>query len=459
MPRESAPSHRWTRDALVRGFGLCALIAFVSAWWQLPALVGPGGLVETGVSAEMLHGLCAAGTVASTAMIIGLLPGPSAIAVYLCYLLLAAGSWRFLSYQWDSLLLEGSIVLALVSPWRLWMHRATEPSIIAIWVVRLLVVKLMLMAGIAKLASGDPLWAAWTALEVHFYSQPLPHGLSWRAHHLPPILLQLGTGLTLIVELVLPMAAFFRVGRVMFFVGTAVLMFLLALTGTYGWFGLLTAVLALSLLDDDLLDPILQRPEAPVAPPPRPFQTWMVGIPVLILAQLNAMVLVAWALNFQVPAWWADSARQVASVGLANPYGLFANMTTDRAEVGIELTADGKTWHEVEFLYKPGDPTQRPRWPGAHLPRLDWHLWFTALRPCHDERACLASCDEDPALAGVMEGLLDGSPQTRRLLLRVPLRDPLAVRAVRWDYRYAPPGTGVTWERRIIGLQCPVRTR
>ncbi|MFK7930599.1 MAG: lipase maturation factor family protein [Myxococcota bacterium] len=447
------------RDAVVRGFGLCAAIAFLSAWWQLPSLVGPGGVVPTGLSVEWMHSLCGAGTFASVALTLGVLPGPSLVGIYGCYLAIRAGSWHFFQYQWDGLLLESAVVLMLIAPWRMWLHRGSEPSLLGVWAIRLLVIKLMWMAGIAKLASGDATWASWTALHTHFQTQPLPHGLSWRAHHLPPILLTLGAGFALVVELVLPFAVFFRAGRVLFFVGTTLLMLLLSLTGTYGWFGLLTAVLAFSMLDDDLLEPLLQRPEQAILIQPSRVQTWAVGLAAAALALLNLVVLGAWALGPWAPPSLRPAAQQIAAVGVANPYGLFSRMTTERIEIGIELTADGKTWHEVEFLYKPGDPSQRPRWPGAHLPRLDWHLWFTALRPCSGVSPCLASCDDDAALAGVMEGLLDGSPQVRRLLLRMPVRDPLAVRAVRWDYRFAPPGDGLTWRRTIKGLQCPVRTR
>jgi hypothetical protein len=39
-------------------------------------------------------------------------------------------------------------------------------------------------SGAIKLASGDPMWSQWTALSVHFETQPLPTPLAWYAQQL-----------------------------------------------------------------------------------------------------------------------------------------------------------------------------------------------------------------------------------------------------------------------------------
>ena len=49
---------------------------------------------------------------------------------------------------------------------------------------RVLLFKLMLSSGWVKLSSGDPSWVNATALDYHFWTQPLPHQLSYLFHGL-----------------------------------------------------------------------------------------------------------------------------------------------------------------------------------------------------------------------------------------------------------------------------------
>lgn len=56
-----------------------------------------------------------------------------------------------------------------------------------------------------------------------------------------------------------------------------------------------------------------------------------------------------------------------------NPYGLFRVMTTQRAEIVVEGSADGRNWKPYEFRYKPGDPFPGgPRFVRARLFRYQF---------------------------------------------------------------------------------------
>ena len=62
------------------------------------------------------------------------------------------------------------------------------------------------------------------------------------------------------------------------------------------------------------------------------------------------------------------------------PYGLFAVMTTERDEVVLEGSADGKNLEGIRLLVGSPEPWARGRrFVAPHLPRLDWQLWFAAL--------------------------------------------------------------------------------
>ncbi|KAJ8387356.1 hypothetical protein AAFF_G00157330 [Aldrovandia affinis] len=68
---------------------------------------------------------------------------------------------------------------------------------------------------------------------------------------------------------------------------------------------------------------------------------------------------------------------------LANSYGLFRRMTGvgGRPEVVLEGSMDRVNWTEIEFMYKPGNVSGPPPAVAPHQPRLDWQMWFAALRP------------------------------------------------------------------------------
>lgn len=441
----------------MRLYGLCALAAVASVGWQAPGLVGPTGVLPTGVSEAALYGASALAAVGAVGMIAGVLPGPGALLVHGGYLALSVWLGPFLRYQWDSLLLESAVVMALVAPWRPWMPAAPAPSPWAVGLARLLVFKLMLFAGLVKLWSGDPTWADWSALTYHYWTQPLPNALSWWAHHLPDTLHVLAVGAMFLAELVLPVGIVLgRWGRRVFFAGTVALMLGLALTGSYGTFQALTIVLAVLLLDDGVLQPVVTLPPRPFAPG---WRAWLVTPPAVALLMLNLLLMLGQSTGWQLPGPLLAPLRLTAPARLVHAYGLFAVMTTERPEIGVEVTADGRTWHEVPFLYKPTDPGLAPLSTGLHLPRLDWHLWFTALAPCHAPRTCFARCEADPVLAGTLQAVVTGRKAALGLVGPLPVADPVAARAVRWSYRFTAweEGwrTGATWERTRLGLQCP----
>jgi hypothetical protein len=67
---------------------------------------------------------------------------------------------------------------------------------------------------------------------------------------------------------------------------------------------------------------------------------------------------------------------------LVSSYGLFRRMTGvgGRPEVIIEGSmSESGPWKEYDFMYKPGNLTEAPRFCLPHQPRLDWQMWFAAL--------------------------------------------------------------------------------
>jgi hypothetical protein len=77
---------------------------------------------------------------------------------------------------------------------------------------------------------------------------------------------------------------------------------------------------------------------------------------------------------------------------ITSGYGLFRSMTgvgddgkVARREIIFEIAPDAEKvedieWTELEFKHKPGDMRKRPSFVAPHQPRLDWQMWFAALR-------------------------------------------------------------------------------
>src|SRR6185369_10544813 len=124
-------------------------------------------------------------------------------------------------------------------------------------------------------------------------------------------------------------------------------------------------------------------------------------------------------------------------------YGLFAVMTKERPEIILEGSRDGQTFIPYEFSYKVGSLERAPRWNAPHQPRLDWQLWFAALR----------SREESPFFDGLCIRLLQGSPDVLRLLPRDPFagQPPRYLRATLWQYTFTTLAekkqTGHYWTR------------
>jgi hypothetical protein len=157
---------------------------------------------------------------------------------------------------------------------------------------------------------------------------------------------------------------------------------------------------------------------------------------------------------FPIPAVSALEARVGPFLGI-NGYGLFRTMTLTRPEIVVQGSADGETWVDYDFRYKPDTLDERPRWVEPHMPRLDWRLWFEAL--WWEEFTDPPRPFEPSGWFGhFLSRLLEGEPAVLELLASNPFPDgpPRSVRATLYDYRFADPDehrrTGAWWIRERV---------
>ncbi len=401
-----------------------------------------------------MRALCWSGVVLAVLLILDVAPALCLGLLWVAYLSLVTVGQDFLAFQWDSLLLETGFLAVFLVPWRLRprLRQPSEPPALFRWLLWFLLFRLMLSSGLVKLLSGDPTWRDLTALTFHYETQPLPPWTAWYAHQLPAWFHRLSVAIMFAIELLVPFLI--AAPRRLRHAGSVLLIafqVLIVATGNYAFFNLLAIALCLFLFDDAVLAPRLRwlAPEpGERAHPPR----WLAW-PVAGLGAILGLTLLAGLADRRV--WRAGPVRWAfAGTGpyqLVNSYGLFAGMTTTRPEIVVQGSADGETWRDYAFPWKPGDPARRPGFVAPHQPRLDWQMWFAALGDCEGSRW----------LPGLFRRLLEGSPPVLGLLAGDPFPEgpPRYVRALVHDYRFTDPAerarSGRWWRRGEARLFCP----
>lgn len=531
------PRYVLSRAIFLRMLGVVYLIAFLSLGSQVLGLGGEDGVMpvrlvmdwheqrlgDVSASERLLRvptlcwfydsdaslvWQCRAGAVLAGLLIVGVAPVPVLIGLWALYLSLLHGLGVFMSFQWDTLLLEAGFVAVFFAPLGLLMGRKTEraPSRFARWMLWLLLFKLMFLSGVVKLTSGDDTWRDFTALTYHYETQPLAVWTSWYAHQLPLGVHQAVLVLVFAIELVVPFLIF-GPRNLRYLAGFSIvfLMLMIGLTGNYNFFNLLTVVLCVPLFDDRFWYGLvpwrrstrgtaaqLKRDEAAVSTcavdaggvtgreanqgagtvgvggAGRRVR-WVRGTvlcAVLIgYAYVSAVqgVRGSWPRGrdaapvpeFATSEFAADVLTAVGPFRTINAYGLFRVMTTRRPEIVIEGSADGKEWHAYEFPWKPGDVERRPGFVQPHQPRLDWQMWFAAL----------GHYRSNPWVGSLMRRLREGSPEVLALFSHNPFPDepPRFVRAVLYQYNFSDfqtrAETGAWWTREKVGLYSPVLGR
>jgi hypothetical protein len=365
------------------------------------------------------------------------------VLLYVLYLSFSMAGQEFLSFQWDALLLEAGFLA-------IFFGSTISTQRTGAWLFRWLVFRLYFLSGFVKLSSHDPTWRGLTALDFHYWTQPLPTVLAWYADKLPEWFQHFSTFSVLTIETGVPFLIFAPRRWRMFGAGVLLtLQTLIFATGNYTFFNVLTAALTIFLFDDQALRGLAKRFYATEpAPSSRGSRAAAAALTVLILPLGLARLFENFA---SLPDPLDTVARYTSPFQIVNSYGLFRVMTTSRLEIVVEGSDDGEQWRAYEFRYKPGDVTRAPRWVQPHQPRLDWQMWFAALG---DYRS-------SPWFLTFAERLLEGSPDVLALLEKNPFPNhpPHYIRAVTYDYKFSTRQerrqTGAWWHREPRGQYLP----
>ncbi len=434
-----------------------------SAWFDVPSLCW---VLGTGPSVDAL---CALGILLAVLLFLGIAQPLCLALLWAFYLSLVSAGQTFFDFQWDSLLLESTLVAVFLVPWTLSRaRRAVDPPPLARYLAWWLLFRLMLLSGVVKLTSGDPTWRHLTALTFHYQTQPLPSPLAWYAQQLPVWFQKLSCAIMFVIEILAPLCIPApRALRHAAALALILLQALIAATGNYAFFNLLSVGLCVTCLDDAWWRHL-------------PWGSGDAGAaaetaaPRLVRARPTAL---RWFAAFSVGVTFFETVASLSPGAAASPlvrmvdeavgpsrsfndYGLFRVMTVERPELVFEGSDDGRDWRDYSLPYKPGDLARAPRWVAPYQPRLDWQLWFAAL----------GSPENNPWIETLCERLLRGDRAVLGLFSRNPFPDhaPRYVRVVRYRYDFTDPqeraATGNWWRRTpldfyVTAVSLPTETR
>lgn len=463
-----ASSYWLNRLVFERALAVIYLIAFVSAANQGLALLGEGGLLPISAyvartrfkrapslfffhySDRALLAVTWSGAAISALLVSGIPEsGPESgciaawLVVWALYLSIVNVGQIWYSFGWESLLLEAGFLAAFLGPDR------EAPPVIVLWLLRWLLFRLELGAGLIKLR-GDRCWRNLTCLHYHHETQPMPGPLSWLFHHLPGWAHRVEVAANHLTQLIVPWLLFapepVSGGAA---AAIAVTQCWLVASGNFSWLNFVTISLALSAIDGSWLHTLFALHAGRLAGPSPALEATTVVLAVVVGAL----------------SWWP--VRNMLSrhqrmnapfnpLHLVNSYGAFGSITRVRHEVVVEGTSDEQPgpatlWREFQFKAKPGDPRRIPRQIAPYHLRLDWLMWFAGISPGY------ASGWFEP----LVEKLLEGDRRVGKLLGAGPFVDE-PVRCVRARlFRYNFTGWAELrknrewWRREPVGEFLP----
>ncbi len=474
------------RFVFLKLLALCALVAFASLLVQVDGLYASDGILPIaemvaraqrvlgdgvsgwldvptlfrfGASDVQLHLAGWIGLGASALALLGFSTLPCLVVAFALYLSFVVAGGNFLSFQWDFLLLETLALGVLIAPGRVRPSRCADVAVsrIGLFPLWALLFHLMFASGVVKWRSSDGAWKHLEALRYHFETQPLPTALGWWSHQLPDWAKTSMCAAALAVEIVVPLAILAprvadraRRAAAFAFIG---LMVVIAATGNYTFFNLLTVALSVLLLDDGAWPAFMRRAFSTliVTPPSRIRFAWLPLA--LVSIAMSASLSIGAFLPRRAP--WPEPMREVESAlarfGLSSRYGLFEDMTETRVELVVEGSDDGAEWKAYEFRWKPGDVARAPGLVAPHQPRLDWQMWFLPLSP----RSQLDWFES------LQEKLLAGEPSVTALLGSVPFagHPPRWLRTHAFEYHFTTraerAASGAWWTRTDLGFFGP----
>ncbi|MGA7622355.1 MAG: lipase maturation factor family protein [Candidatus Acidiferrales bacterium] len=499
---EKRPGHLWARWVFLRALGLIYFSAFYSLLFQMKGLIGPNGILPAadylqavaaslhaqrfwfapslfwfGASDHALMCVTWLGIIASILVVLNLWPRASLLVCFFGFLSFVSAAQDFSGYQSDGMLLEAGFIALFFAPpgLRPGLGIANPPSRASLFLLQWEWFRIYFESGVAKLASGDPAWRHFTAMDDYYQNGPLPTWIGWYVQQLPHWFHAAATFYTLLTELLLVWMLFLpRRFRIACFCIVTPFEISIILTANYTFLNYLVLLLGVLLLDDRFLewvwpqrmrefivgkDTVLWRPGIGEAKPEESQSRWRrTFAPLRRSMAALCLGLVFYVTTLELLWMFVPSlplpegpVRALDPFRIANRYGLFARMTHERYEIEFQGSNDGKTWIAYPFRYKPQALNKAPGIYAPYQPRFEWNLWFASLGSWRDSRF----------VVWTEERLLKNEPDVLALFASNPFPNapPRDVRTIIYQYWFTDLRTkrqaGNWWRREQLGEFAP----
>src|SRR5690349_6512784 len=181
-----------SRWLFLRALGLIYFSAFFSLIFQVRGLIGPNGILPAGeylravtnsigyarfwyaptlfwfsASNHALMAICWAGLLASVLVALNIFPRSMLLLCFTCFLSFVSASSDFSGYQSDGMLLEAGFLCLFLAPpgFRPGLAASCRPIRASVFLLLWEWFRIYFESGIAKMASGDPEWRHFTAMD------------------------------------------------------------------------------------------------------------------------------------------------------------------------------------------------------------------------------------------------------------------------------------------------------
>jgi hypothetical protein len=437
------------------------------------------------------------GLAAAIALVLNLWPR---LALFACWAILLSfvSVWRELSSTLnDPLMLETALLCIPFAPagLRPGLGAASPPRPITVFMMRWLVIRIMLTAGLIKLLGNDPGWRNFTFMEQMYLTSPAPTVLAYYAYHLPHAFHVCEVLFTFAAELLAPILAIFggRRGRAIAVVIWTLFQLGIQLTGNFAWLNTAAIAVGLLFLDDQMIEAGFRRLRLAgwaerIAARARTTEVERVDRNALSSGQRTSssalgsrrstpgpastgpargFVVVGallW-LHFGLTIWYpAVLLRGQRVPGLPDPrteplqflfrdfrsancYSLYATTPPVRDDVEFAGSNDrGATWRPYPFRYKPQREDRMSPFLAPRFGRFEASLQLV-----------LDGSAPGSLISDVAHELVQGNPDVTRLFASNPFPDapPTLVRMIVYRYTYTDlkthRDTGRYWNKEYVG--------
>lgn len=374
------------------------------------------------------------------------------------------------SFGWESQLLESGFIMIFLVPFLSvdMINSKSKPSFVAIVLLRWLIVRIMLGAGLIKIR-GDKCWKDFTCMYYFYETQPVPNPLSFYMHKEPELFHKFEVLMNHFIELVAPFLICipFRTARLVGGFIQVKFQIILICSGNLSFLNWLTILPSLACFDDKFYQVLFFNKEN--------YPLWKLlkikhdlkncnsklnieqtkansgkyfrrATDLLILIVVGFL---SWPVvrNLISPNQAMNTSFEPFRI--VNTYGAFGSVTRVRTEVvfkgthSIFIQDENKAdWLEYEFKCKPGNVDRRPCLISPYHYRLDWLMWFAAFQS-YEYNPWLVS------LAGKF--LLNDKNFTDQMIAKNPFNErkpPMYVRADLYLYEYADGNSSSWWKRK-----------